>query len=96
MSEGINLSKAKSILDAINIEYEREVNDEKLTVELNVYLNRRLIGVISSPVKSSWNKYDFKSLEAIIDNLSDDDLAKLKRKIESEIEKTVESFKNFI
>jgi len=78
----IDLSKSKSILDEIVIEYKDRTNYDKLTVEIDVFINNRHVGHIDK-YDSTYTPFRFSSKIPILNNMLDKTIAGVKKRIET-------------
>lgn len=86
MQQMINLTKVKTPFDEINIKYELVTNSDTLRINLNVLLNNINIGSISTN-DSTIYPIKFYSVTPLMDSFIDDNIEKIKIRIEKNIEK---------
>lgn len=92
----INLKKKISILEVLNFDYDVVTNDVSLETHVRVTLNDVHIGQINKNDRNGYKQYAFVSNCHLINDIHDNTVNEIKKKIEDDFEKTVLAFRNWL
>jgi DNA-binding transcriptional regulator YbjK len=92
----INLKKKISILEVLNFDYDVITDDSSLDTHIAVTLNDVYVGRINKNDRSAYKQYAFVSHCHLINDIHDNTVNEIKKKIESDFEKTVLAFRNWL
>lgn len=90
----IDLSKSKSILDEIIIEYKDRTNYEKLTVEIDVFINNKHVGHIDK-YDGKYTPFRFVSQIPVLNDIIDKTIKDVKKRIETTLTTTINYIKEW-